>query len=178
MSKKIGNVIYRNGLRILLFVYLSGETGDVQRRVALLGGGVDVGAARQEFPDDGDVALLGGEVERVEAVGVARVDVGGALEELEHLLQVAAAGGAQEARIVVGLKDKVDGERDMIVIESGATEVVKLEANKMSAPLSSSVKRLCGSCGKRGRDVGFMQSISVAVFKLREFSYKLVAKNH
>ena len=98
--------------------------------------------------------------------------------ELEHLLQVAAAGGAQEARIVVGLKDKVDGERDMIVIESGATEVVKLEANKMSAPLSSSVKRLCGSCGKRGRDVGFMQSISVAVFKLREFSYKLVAKNH
>ena len=85
--------------------YLPGEAGDVQRRVALLGGRVDVGAARQELPDDADVALLGGEVQRVEPVGVARVDVGRPLEELEHLLQVAAAGGAQEARIVVGLKE-------------------------------------------------------------------------
>ena len=90
--------------------YLPGETGDVERRVALLGGGVDVGAAREELPDDGDVPLLGGEVERVEAVGVARVDVGRALEELEHLLQVAAAGGAQEARIVVGLKEDSTGD--------------------------------------------------------------------
>ena len=85
--------------------HLSCEAGDVERGVALLGGGVDVGAAREELADDGDVALLGGEVQRVEPVGVARVDVGRPLEELEHLLQVAAAGGAQEARIVVGLKE-------------------------------------------------------------------------
>ena len=104
--------------------HLSCEAGDVERGVALLGGGVDVGAAREEFPDDGDVPLLGGEVERVEAVGVARVDVGGALEELQHLLQVAAAGGAQEARIVVGLQDKG------IVIELRRGEVVKLGRGK------------------------------------------------
>ena len=79
----------------------------MERGVALLGGGVDVGAAREELADDGDVALLGGEVQRVEPVGVARVDVGhGALQELEHLLQVAAARRAQEARIVVGLKER------------------------------------------------------------------------
>ena len=75
----------------------------MQRGVALLGGGVDVCAAREELPHDGDVALLGGEVERVEAVGVARVDVGRPLQELEHLLQVAAPGRPQERGIVVGL---------------------------------------------------------------------------
>jgi len=76
----------------------------VQGRVALLGGSVDLGAPLEQLSHDVDVSLLGGQMEGVEAVGIARVDVQVALEVLQHLLQVAAASGAQEGRVVIALQ--------------------------------------------------------------------------
>lgn len=47
---------------------LAGEGGDVEGGVALLGGGVDAGAPLEELADHAHVALLGGEVQRVQAI--------------------------------------------------------------------------------------------------------------
>ena len=47
---------------------LSGERRDVERGVALLGGGVNPGAAAQQLLHDTHVALLGCQVQRIQAV--------------------------------------------------------------------------------------------------------------
>lgn len=47
---------------------LSGERGDVQRRVALLRGRVDVGAAFEQLVDDAHVALLRRQMQRRQPV--------------------------------------------------------------------------------------------------------------
>ena len=76
----------------------------MQGGVSLLGGRVDLGAPGDQLLDHVDVALLGGQVEGVQPVRVARVDVRAGLEVLQDLLEVAAAGCPQEGSVVIGLE--------------------------------------------------------------------------
>ena len=47
---------------------LPGEAGDVQGRVALLGGGVDLGAPGQQLCHNALVTLLASKVQRIESI--------------------------------------------------------------------------------------------------------------
>lgn len=78
----------------------------MQRCVPLLRGRVYLCPSGQKLLHDFDVTLLGGQVEGVEAVGVASVDVGVGLEVLEDLLKVAASGRTEEAGVVVRLENR------------------------------------------------------------------------
>ena len=71
--------------------------------------GLHIGSPGEQLGHNIPVSLLGGEVQGVEAIGVAGVDVCAALQVVQHLVQVPISRCTQEACIAVRLRVE-DGE--------------------------------------------------------------------